>query len=546
MTACIFYHPEAYTTSGPRLMGRNAAGESFLRGFITHSKLYEFWVQTDKKEFAQHFARTARAYGRQEQVNWVETKNLHALSKPGLVFNPGPGLAEQAWQRSLFGHGLWSLCGITHTTSSAAAMDSIAGTLTAPVYPWDAIICTSTAVRQNVINILDAQTEFLKDRLGATRLILPQLPVIPLGIHTQDFVFTAEQKAQARRILNVDSETIVVLFMGRLSFHAKAHPLAMYQALQSASIQTGKKVVLLECGWHANEHLAEAFRMASLRVCPNVNVMTLDGRIPENRLAAWAGSDICCSLSDNIQETFGIVPIEGMAAGLPIVVTDWDGYKDTVRDGVDGFRVPTIMPPPGSGGDLAGRHALGLDNYDNYLGNTCSLVGVDIEATTRAFVQLINSPELRNSMGNAGRQRARALFDWEVIIPQYEQLWEQQNQMRQRDAAQFKALDAPWPARMDPFTAFAGYSTSVLTSDTWIALVDKSHEQARQRLNVLKDLTMSSFARYVIPNDEQVATLLLKLARGPVQINQLLASVDIPIRSLGWLLKMGVIKVVKK
>jgi len=28
-----------------------------------------------------------------------------------------------------------------------------------------------------------------------------------------------------------------------------------------------------------------------------------------------------------------------MAAGLPCVVTDWDGYKDTVRHGEDGFRV---------------------------------------------------------------------------------------------------------------------------------------------------------------------------------------------------------------
>ena len=36
MSACIYYHPEAYTTSGPKLMGRNAAGESFLRGFVSH------------------------------------------------------------------------------------------------------------------------------------------------------------------------------------------------------------------------------------------------------------------------------------------------------------------------------------------------------------------------------------------------------------------------------------------------------------------------------------------------------------------------------
>jgi glycosyltransferase involved in cell wall biosynthesis len=33
-----------------------------------------------------------------------------------------------------------------------------------------------------------------------------------------------------------------------------------------------------------------------------------------------------------------------MAAGIPVVVSDWDGYKDTVRDGVDGFRIPTFKP----------------------------------------------------------------------------------------------------------------------------------------------------------------------------------------------------------
>jgi hypothetical protein len=30
MTAAIHYHPEVYTTSGPKLMGRSAAEESFL------------------------------------------------------------------------------------------------------------------------------------------------------------------------------------------------------------------------------------------------------------------------------------------------------------------------------------------------------------------------------------------------------------------------------------------------------------------------------------------------------------------------------------
>jgi starch synthase len=170
--------------------------------------------------------------------------------------------------------------------------------------------------------------------------VLPHLPVIPLGIHTQDFAYTQEQKATARQTLGVTPETLVVLFMGRLSFHAKAHPLAMYQALEAAAKATGQKVVLIECGWHANEFIEKAYADAAKLACPSVKVITLDGRKAEDRQTAWAGADVFCSLSDNIQETFGIVPIEAMAAGIPVVVADWDGYKDTVRDGIDGFRIP--------------------------------------------------------------------------------------------------------------------------------------------------------------------------------------------------------------
>jgi len=150
MTAAIYFHPEAYTTAGPKLMGRNAAGESFLRGFFAHSQTTEFWTQVDKPEHARVFAQAAHTAGRTEPVKAVDKTSLAALGQPGVVYYPGPGIGEHAWQRALAGgatgHGAWSLCGITHTTSSAGAMDAIASLLTAPVQPWDAVICTSSAV----------------------------------------------------------------------------------------------------------------------------------------------------------------------------------------------------------------------------------------------------------------------------------------------------------------------------------------------------------------------------------------------------------------
>jgi glycosyltransferase involved in cell wall biosynthesis len=549
----IYFHPEAYTTAGPKLMGRNAAGESFLRGFLAHSTATEFWAQVQRPEHAQHFAKSVRSAGREEPVKAVDKTSLAALAQAGVVYHPGPGIGEHAFHRAAYGHSAWSLCGITHTTSSAGAMDALASLVTAPVQPWDALICTSTAVKDNVTRLLQAQVDYLKDRLGITKMVLPQLPVIPLGIHTSDFAYTPDQKATARATLGVSPDTLVVLFMGRLSFHAKAHPLAMYQALELAAKSTGKDVVLVECGWHANDFIAKAYADAARLACPSVRVLTLDGRKAEDRLTAWAGADVFCSLSDNIQETFGIVPIEAMAAGLPVVVADWDGYKDTVRDGIDGFRIPTLMPGAGLGGDLALRHALEIDTYDMYCGHTCSLVAVDVQATAAAFEKLFNSPELRRQMGEAGRQRAQAVYDWKPIIGQYEELWAKQTELRlaaksESDKSGSKPLAHPWPARMDPFHAFASYPTQALTPQTILALVDADAPTAMQRAMAYRQLSMVDFAKVILPTEDEIASVLQALSH-PQTAQALLAGIAqerqaFVFRSLAWLLKLGVLKVV--
>ena len=556
MNPVIYYHPEAYTTSGPKLMGRNAAGESFLRGYLTHSHASAFWSQVQKQEHGQYFAAQVKAQGRSETVHAVTPHNLGALAQAGLVYYPGPGIGQHAFHRvaATGAHTGWSLCGITHTTSSAGAMDALSELITAPVQPWDAVICTSTAVKDNVTRLLQAQANMLKERLGISKLVLPMLPVIPLGIHTQDFVYTDAQKTAARKRLNANDNTLVVLFMGRLSFHAKAHPLAMYQALQKAAQlvkAAGKKVKLVECGWHANEFIRKAYQDAARQACPDVEVITLDGRKAQDRETAWAGADVFCSLSDNIQETFGIVPIEAMAAGLPVVVSDWDGYKDTVRHEVDGYRIATVMPEAGLATDLALRHAVEVDTYDMYCGHTCTLVSVDIEAAALAFTKLFESPALRQRMGAAGRERAQQVYDWKVIIAQYEALWAEQDRVRlaamQDEAKVPGKLEQPWPARMDPFHAFASYPTQALKASTVLALVDNSLEAATARLQTYQAMAMVSFAKFVLPSDAEVEAVLKQAAAGPQAAMELVQTIDnarkpFVFRTLAWLLKMGILK----
>ena len=90
-----------------------------------------------------------------------------------------------------------------------------------------------------------------------------------------------------------------------------------------------------------------------------------------------------------------------------MVVTDWDGYKDTVRNGIDGFAVRPWLPPPGAGQRLAIRHALEVDTYDSYIGQASTAVVVDIDATAAAFERLASDPDLRRRMGANGAARAQ-------------------------------------------------------------------------------------------------------------------------------------------
>jgi starch synthase len=63
MAAAIDYHREAYSTSGLKLMGRNAAGESFLRGFFAHVTTEETWVQVQTADHAKSFAHAPLSSG---------------------------------------------------------------------------------------------------------------------------------------------------------------------------------------------------------------------------------------------------------------------------------------------------------------------------------------------------------------------------------------------------------------------------------------------------------------------------------------------------
>lgn len=546
MTAAIYYHPEAYSVRSDRVMGRNSAGDAFLRAMFQHTTAEELWAYVAQPSHGAEWSRAVMDGGWKGRAVSFGHDRLGTLSRLGALFVPGPGLAEHARKRSLRSHDAWSLCGITHTLSSARAMESITELVSAPIMPWDALICTSRVAQSVVADLLVREEEDLSRRLGATSFTRPKLPLIPLGVHVDEFAPSEETRALGRKKLELADDEVAVLFMGRLSFHAKAHPLPMYLALEHAAKATGRKIVLVECGWHGNDHIANAFAEAAAVACPSVRRISLHANEAEERHQIWSAADIFCSLSDNIQETFGLTPVEAMAAGLPVVVSDWDGYKDTVRHGVDGFRVPTIMPKAGLGGDLALRHALELDTYDMYIGHACSLTAVDVHATTAAFTALFESADLRRKMGAAGQARAREVYDWARIIPQYEDLWAELNEERKR-AAGGAAANSSWPARPDPFAAFEAYPTYILTEATELEATTSDIVALCAQVEEMRALAMVNFAKLILPTPDEVKLVLARAIKGPTRAVDLVRDIAADrrahvFRGLGWLLKLGALR----
>jgi hypothetical protein len=219
-------------------------------------------------------------------------------------------------------------------------------------------------------------------------------------------------------------------------------------------------------GWFPNGEADEArYRQAATAHAPDVTVSFLDGSDRGRTLELYGAADIFISLVDNIQETFGLTPLEAMAAGLPVVASDWDGYRYTMRDGVEGFLIPTLGGVPGGlGHAMALRHGIGIDSYQAYVGEVAQHTAVHIGKAADALSALIASPELRARMGAAGRARVAETFDWPVVIGQMKALAGELEALRAGPAAypQGPNLD---PVKGDPFADFAGFASKTLALD---------------------------------------------------------------------------------
>ncbi len=458
--AAIWYAQDGFDPAAKGINGRRVAGESFLRGYLRHADVDEFVILSKKPEEAEPVRALAAELRPGVPVRAASLMRPTSIAPVETVFYPSPNYAAEAWRRAPYGTGAYALSGITHTTSTQAVMEGWLNLRVAPVQEWDAVICTSQAVQASVRFQLDLIDDHLKRQLDARLTPRPLLPVIPLGIHCDDFTPDPAAGRALRDRLGAAEGDVVFTTIARLTPHEKFDPLPIYLAMQAAQrkLGAGQKLHIAFCGIFREEYSRKVFVEGARRLMPDVGFILLDGASAEDRRQALSGADVFMFLIDNIQETFGLAPIEGMAAGLPLLVSDWDGMRDTVTPDV-GFRITSRSLPGPHLAQEALRYQGGIDSYVQYCSLASALTEIDMGELTARILDLAQNPGLRRRMGAAGQARARSVYDWAQIVPQMQALWDEQAS-RRRKAASYRYPADALAIAPSPTALFGSYPTS--------------------------------------------------------------------------------------
>ena len=396
-------------------------------------------------------------------------------------------------------------------------------------------------------NMFDAWGDFLAERTGGGQPPRPTLPVVPLGVDGAGFAALADRpdaRAKVRAQLGLQDDEVLVLWVGRLSFYEKAFPGPMFEAVQRAATASGVKMHFALAGWFPAEADRGRYEESARDHAPGVTTHFLDGNDRTLLGELWAGADIFISLVDNIQETFGITPLEAMAAGLPVVVSDWDGYRSTVRNGVEGFLIPTLGGPTvGLGATMITRHLFEVASYQAYVGEVAQYTAVHVGRAAEAITHLAKSPELRKRMGAAGRERIRTAFNWPVVARQMHELVDHMAQVRALSPEPVIRQPSD-PVRGDPFVAFAGFPNAVLELDTPLAAAPGATGDMVRGLTGGLDVAFNQLRGTL----EECAQALDLLASGQAKtVREVLMTFPMPRRrvvmmGLAWMAKLGLVE----
>ncbi len=333
----------------------------------------------------------------------------------------------------------YSIVGLIHSLCSTDVINTLSDIVLSEVKPWDSLICSSTAGRDVVKNIWENRENSISRRLGSSFVRsnnLPLTPVIPLpGPSRQPYSPELDRKTRRRKArfeLGLREDDFVVCTVGRISPHSKSNPISLYRSL-SRLAENRENIILIECGQFSHPNLKKCLTDL-YKLFPGFTRIVYGGTDPVDEILKWqvlAASNVFVSLSDNIQETFGLSLLEAMLSEVPIIASDWSGYRDIVEDGETGFLIPTNDLLPSLEFDsLYSQYENKSIDYDHWIGIASLGVTLSSEYLYNSFLKLYESPDIGERIGECGLKRFENIFSTRVISSRYRELYDELNSIR--------------------------------------------------------------------------------------------------------------------
>ncbi|MDR1659056.1 MAG: glycosyltransferase family 4 protein [Desulfovibrio sp.] len=343
---------------------------------------------------------------------------LH-LSDPILHFT------EAVCLRNVFSRRVFPVTAPTHSLSYAEYGGNFLNHLWGGVTTRDAIVGTSicgvSVVRSYYDRLRRAYALDEKDFRA------PSVRHIPLGADPQLMPAPDEKDSLGRqcRCRYALEDRIVFLVFARISHQSKMDLLPLLRACKRAE-EAGlrpENYCLVLAGW-IDEN--DGFERELLRLAANLGICCRLIPRPDDaaRKSLYAAADIFLSPSDNLQETFGLTILEAELSCLPIVASNFDGYRDLVDNGENGILVPVTGPTKTRATDCLARIVPAAE-YHLLLAQQSA---VDVRAFGEAMFRLAADAALRRKMGQAGRQRVLGGYTWRHIVNRYLELWAELNE----------------------------------------------------------------------------------------------------------------------
>lgn len=395
--------------------GLRKANEAFLKAVIRYSRFNElhlFLHEGQIPAFRQDWKEYLHQYGAGKNINILPVHDLpscfqrHAYS----VFHCGdPYISDLAALRERHASSIFPITGRAHSLSDDARLSRVRDLIFSPVKPCDSILCSSTAQKTVMKRLISSASASVSDTVGRAVPYRGQVSLIPLGIEP------ARQEAVPSREGNV----LQMLCLGRLSAADKMdlHPLllALNDLFEEGTVSRFQLVIAGAgdaSGEYVRSLLAQAYEF-NLEDCIRFE-LTVDD---EKREQLLAEADVFVSLADNVQESFGLAPLEAMRAGIPVILSDWNGYRDLIVSGQEGFLIKTT-----SADHDAISRSLSLVSKTQAQLIQAQGVAVDIEVLKTALSTLLMDESTRKEMSDAAIRRVNETFSWPLLIDQYHRL----------------------------------------------------------------------------------------------------------------------------